>query len=87
MTSKSHYNIEMNNTIYRFNGMKFNPRTHYIKSFLNTQKLDKCPECGGKITYENEDEYEAYCTRCGLVTTASIEYVAGIKIDLPYGRR
>ena len=87
MISKSHYNIEMIRTLYGFNGERFNHRRNYIKSFLNTQKLDKCPECGGKVVYDNEDEDEAYCTKCGLVTSASIDYVAGIKIDLPYGRR
>ena len=32
------------------------------------------------------DDDETYCTHCGLVTSTSIEYVAGIKINLPYGR-
>lgn len=64
-----------------------NPRKYYLNSFLNHESLRYCPECGGEIEYSSEDEDEAYCTRCGLVTSASIQYVAGIRIILPYGIR
>ena len=64
-----------------------NPRRYYINSFLNHESLRYCPECGGEIEYSSEDEDEASCTGCGLVTSASISYVAGQKIDLPYGIR
>ena len=64
-----------------------NPRKYYINSFLNHTSLKYCPECGGIIEYSSEDEDEAYCTDCGLVTSASNCYVAGFKIDLPYGIR
>lgn len=64
------------------------PRTHYIDTFLNHKSLKYCPECNGEIEYTNpDDQDEAYCTKCGLVTSASIRYVAGQKIDLPYGLR
>ena len=64
------------------------PRTHYIDTFLNHESLKYCPECNGEIEYSStDDEDEAYCTKCGLVTSASIRYVAGQKIDLPYGLR
>lgn len=64
-----------------------NPRKYYIDSLLNHQSLKYCPECGAEIEYSSpDDEDEAYCTKCGLVTAASYDYVAGIKIDLPYGR-
>lgn len=63
------------------------PRRYYINSFLNHESLQFCPECGGEIKYSSEDEDEAICTHCGLITSASISYVAGIKIDLPYGIR
>ena len=75
--SNSYYNIRKN----------INPRKHYINTFLNHQSLKHCPECGAEIQYSSEDEDEAYCTKCGLVTSASIRYVAGKKIDLPYGIR
>ena len=64
-----------------------NPRKYYLNSFLNHEPLKYCPECGGEVEYSSEDEDEAYCTRCGLITSASIQYVAGTKIDLPYGIR
>jgi NADH pyrophosphatase NudC (nudix superfamily) len=64
-----------------------NPRRYYINGFLNHESLRYCPECGGEIEYSSEDEDEAYCKTCGLVTSASIRYVAGIRIDLPYGIR
>lgn len=64
-----------------------NPRKYYIDSFLNHDSLRYCPECHHEIEYNTEDEDEAYCTYCGLVTSASIRYVAGQKIDLPYGLR
>ena len=28
---------------------------------------------------------EVYCLHCGLIVRASYRYVAGLKIDLPYG--
>ena len=64
-----------------------NPRKYYINSFLNHESLRYCPECGAEVEYSSEDEDEAYCTHCGLVTSSSIQYVAGKKIDLPYGIR
>ena len=63
------------------------PRGYYINSFLNHDSLKYCPECGGEVEYSSEDEDEACCTHCGLVTSASSCYVAGVKIDLPYGIR
>ena len=62
-------------------------RRIYINKCLNHKSLKYCPECGGEIEYSNEDEDEAYCTKCGLVTSASSCYVAGVKINLPYGIR
>ena len=65
-----------------------NPRKYSIDTFLNHESLKYCPECGAEIEYINpDDEDEAYCTKCGLITSASYPYVAGIKIDLPYGLR
>ena len=64
-----------------------NPRKYFINSFLNHESLKHCPECGGEIEYSSEDEDEAICTECGLITSASSRYVAGVMIDLPYGIR
>ena len=63
------------------------PRQYFLDSFLNHKPLNKCPECGHQIEYTDEDETEAYCTHCGLIVASSIQYVAGQKIDLPYGLR
>lgn len=87
----SHYNMkskktprEMNNQTYIH---RFRPREYYINTFINHQPLDTCPECGSEIKYSSEDEDETYCTKCGLVTSGSYPYVAGQKIDFPYGIR
>ena len=63
------------------------PRDYYINSFLNHESLKYCPECGGEVEYSSEDEDEAYCTECGLVTSGSYPYVAGIRINFPHGIR
>ena len=63
------------------------PKGYYINSFLNHESLKYCPECGGEVEYSTEDEDEAYCTECGLVTSGSYPYVAGIRIVFPYGIR
>ena len=44
------------------------------------ENIEKCPT----IKLSDNKSYE-YCTKCGLITRASIEYVAGQRIDLPYG--
>lgn len=59
-------------------------RLSYLETFVKPQP-SYCPECGAPIT-TMEDEDETICTYCGLITSASIEYVAGNKINLPYGR-
>ena len=60
-------------------------RLKYLQSFVRSCS-HYCPECGGELE-SSEDEDESYCTSCGLVTSASTQYVAGQKIDLPYGLR
>ena len=90
MILKSHYNMRMKKQEKRIreqNKKWLNPRKYYINSFLNHESLKYCPECQGEIEYSSEDEDEAYCTECGLIVTASSQYVAGFKIDLPYGLR
>ena len=66
---------------------RLDPRGYYINSFLNHDSLKYCPECGGEVEYSSEDEDEAYCTECGLVTSGSYPYVAGFRINFPYGIR
>lgn len=59
-------------------------RLTYLKTF--TRPLPRfCPECGAELK-TSIDEDETTCPDCGLITSASIEYVAGQKITLPYGR-
>ena len=61
-------------------------RLNYIMKCINHKPLNQCPECGAPVT-STEDSDEIYCTRCGLITSASIQYVAGKKIKLPHGIR
>lgn len=60
-----------------------NPRLFYLHKFIKPVPVT-CPECGTELTI---DEEELYCNHCGLVCSSSIDYVAGFKIDLPYGVR
>ena len=57
-------------------------RISYVLSFMNTEPIYSCPECRSSL---ESDDAEVFCSRCGLVVTASIQYVAGEKIFLPYG--
>ena len=85
--TNSHYTMKKNKLEKMKKEKWLNPRKYYINSFLNHESLRYCPECGAEVEYSSEDEDEAYCTHCGLVTSASIQYVAGRKINLPYGIR
>ena len=49
------------------------------------ENIHKCPECKTLTIKSSEDRSYEYCTKCGLITRASSDYVAGLKIDLPYG--
>ena len=44
-----------------------------------------CPECQTRTIILDEEKCEEYCTHCGMVTRAASCYVAGEKIELPYG--
>ena len=70
--------IEENKMRYK----RLDPRLSYLKK-ITKNIPSQCPECEGKLV---EGEAESYCNDCGLVVTASIEYVAGVRIVLPYGR-
>ena len=72
----------MTNIIVR-EDMKPQTRIRFIKTILeHTRKT--CPECEQELTFT---DYETYCPHCGLVTSATYEYTAGIKVDFPYGRK
>ena len=49
------------------------------------ENIQICPECKTMTIIPNEDSSYEYCETCGLITRASMEYVAGQRIDLPYG--
>ncbi|MBR3140540.1 MAG: hypothetical protein IKF11_06715 [Methanobrevibacter sp.] len=49
------------------------------------ENIEKCPECQTMTIKLSDNKSYEYCTKCGLITRASIEYVAGQRIDLPYG--
>ena len=59
------------------------PRIVYLNTFIKPLPT-YCPECNSDKLVDGEAE--SYCEKCGLVVTASIEYVAGEHIILPYGR-
>ena len=44
-----------------------------------------CPECEHELVYG--EDCEVYCSHCGLVVCDSYSYVAGIKINYPFGLR
>lgn len=44
-----------------------------------------CPNCKGKKF--THTDYESYCLSCGLVMTSTVCYVAGFKINYPWGLR
>ena len=75
----------MNTNYIRGNDMSrewINPRLYYLRRLIHPIPTT-CPECDHTLTIDDD---ETYCPYCGLVTSTSIEYVAGIKINLPYGR-
>ena len=80
MTIPVRYNI----LLRRENKRWLNPRLFYLHTFVKPLP-STCPECGCDLT-TTEDEDETICTGCGLITSMSIEYVAGTRITLPYGR-
>ena len=58
-------------------------RLDFIDKIGSHEKLYQCPECRSSII---TDEWgEEYCETCGLVTRSHYNYVAGQKINLPYG--
>jgi len=74
-----------NNIVRGHDEMKWkDPRIFFLKSFIKPLPTS-CPECGNELT-STLDQDETICTHCGLITSASIEYVGLRKIDLPYGR-
>lgn len=50
----------------------------------NQIDYEHCPECGCQLI-NDENSGEDYCPGCGLITTGSYSYVAGVKINYPYG--
>lgn len=39
----------------------------------------KCPECGEKGDFEQDDNEEVYCVHCGLVIQSPYPYSAGFR--------
>ena len=80
--------LVMSNSVVRKDKMntdkwkRKDPRITYLNTFIKPLP-DTCPECEGDL---ESGEAESYCEKCGLGVTASIEYVSGKYIILPYGR-
>ena len=55
------------------------------KDEFEFENIEKCPDCQTLTIELSEDKSYEYCTRCGLITRASMTYVAGHRIHLPYG--
>lgn len=49
------------------------------------ENTDKCPDCKTLTIVRSENRSYEYCEVCGLITRASYDYAAGMKLDLPYG--
>ena len=45
--------------------------------------FNKCPECKQKVIHDEEHALD-YCTKCGLITRASLEYIGLEKAKYPY---
>ena len=45
--------------------------------------FNKCPECKSKVIHDEEHALD-YCTKCGLITRASLEYIGLEKAKHPY---
>ena len=52
---------------------------------LEKENTDLCPNCETHTIKLSQNRSFEYCTKCGLITRASYDYVAGMKITLPYG--
>ena len=82
--------LVMSNSVVRKDKMnntdkwkKRDPRITYLNTFIKPLPT-YCPECNSDKLVDGEAE--RYCSKCGLVVTASIEYVGLKHIILPYGR-
>lgn len=73
--------ISYNNTLRRFTLTCYNCDKYY--TIFPKQADLKCPECESRNIVH--DDYESYCCDCGLVLSATINYVAGFKIKLDWG--
>lgn len=60
-----------------------NPRLFYIIK-LQAKTPTQCPECNTELTVDDE---QIYCSKCGLITQDSYNYIAGVKYNLPHGLR
>ena len=52
------------------------------------ENRNKCPDCKSYNTMMTDMERaETYCTNCGLITSAAIDYVGLRKINYKHGRK
>ena len=68
--------------------LKFNKHKRVVYRRAKPHRIDEdtsvCPDCGAK-TQSDYEHAETYCTKCGLVTSATILYVGNEKVIYPYG--
>ena len=55
------------------------------KTIRVQEDTTSCPHCKAETKYD-ENHNETYCTKCGLIVSASIEYVGLRKAFYEYGR-
>ena len=74
--------VSFNHNIRQYTLECYNCNNAYVLPHKTTVL---CPNCEGKDFVH--ESHESYCHDCGLVMSSTIAYVAGFKIDYPWGMR
>ena len=75
--------MDHNNKIPKYRNVTYK-KYRRAKLHPNNENTEICPNCGAE-TITDLDRCEIYCSSCGLVIKASIEYVGVKKLLYPYG--
>ena len=81
----THTRISTKKTILLVNSNLHVRKNMCTEDEFEPENIEKCPDCQTLTIKLSEDRSYEYCTKCGLITRASITYVAGQRIHLPYG--
>jgi hypothetical protein len=69
---------------YNFGAKIYSPPIRICNDCYSDNLHKHCVECFS-TEFSIDEDYEIKCAKCGLVHAKSIPYVAGEKIDLPWG--